>query len=257
MGRVALLAAAVLLFAGCGERAEPVDRAAVVYPVQVRATYLDFPPKTVAGVGRMAALLAALRAPAKDDEPDLVAAWASEQGADAAEKAGHHGFVAPDDTLEQVEASISDLALLLGDPLRARPLVDRIERARREVARRVRGLASVEVFVDLGFFSTAGERTLIGDMIREAGGTDVAGATPEPGPFDLRQLALEDPDVYVISSNSRTTIADLRSDPRTRNLRAVRDGRVVLVPAETLAPGPRVGEGLEALARALHPDVYG
>jgi iron complex transport system substrate-binding protein len=254
VGRIAAAAAAfVLLAAGCGERGEPLATATVV---QVRATVLDAQPRTVGGVGRMAALVAALGGPPAGRNPDLVAAWSSEQDAGVAERAGSHGFVAPDDSLEEVAASIADLALLLGDPARARPLIERIQRARRDVERRVHGLPRVKVFVDLGFFSTAGERTLVGDMIDEAGGVNVAGATPEPGPFDLRQLAAEDPAVYVISSDSRTTLDFLRANPRTQKLRAVADDRVVLVPAETLAPGPRVGEGLEAIARALHPDVF-
>lgn len=258
MGRVAavLIGVAVLAATGCGERAEPVATATVVYPVHVRATYLDFPPKTVGGVGRMAALVDALGAPAEDASPDLVAAWASEPGGQVAEDAGTHGFVAPDDTLEQVTTSISDLALLIGAPERARPIVERIERARRDVARRVRGLPRVTVFVDLGYLATAGERTLIGDIVDEAGGTNIAGATPEPGPFDLHELAQRDPAVLIVSSESRTTLASLRAEPRTAGLHAVRSGRVVLVPADTLAPGARAGEGLQAVARALHPGAY-
>jgi iron complex transport system substrate-binding protein len=47
-----------------------------------------------------------------------------------------------------------------------------------------------------------------------------------------------------------------RDDPGWRELDAVRDGRVVAIHDEAvLRPGPRIGEGLAVLARALHPAV--
>jgi iron complex transport system substrate-binding protein len=39
---------------------------------------------------------------------------------------------------------------------------------------------------------------------------------------------------------------------------AVRDGRVVPLPEDILItrPGPRIVDGLEALARAIHPEAF-
>jgi ABC-type Fe3+-hydroxamate transport system substrate-binding protein len=46
------------------------------------------------------------------------------------------------------------------------------------------------------------------------------------------------------------------SEPRGRELRAVKNGRVVAVTdEEVLRPGPYVAEGLRTLAHALHPAV--
>jgi len=43
-----------------------------------------------------------------------------------------------------------------------------------------------------------------------------------------------------------------------RAVPAIRAGRVLTVPSNTiLRPGPRVGEGLDRLARAIHPEAFG
>jgi iron complex transport system substrate-binding protein len=52
------------------------------------------------------------------------------------------------------------------------------------------------------------------------------------------------------------TPAALRELPGWRELRAVREGRVVTVPVELLGrPGPDMGEAARVLRDALHPGV--
>ena len=112
------------------------------------------------------------------------------------------------------------------------------------------------MFVDTGFFTTARDQSLIGDVIREAGGRNVAGGAAESGPVDVSELLRLDPDVYMTLSDTSVTLRDLRRNPRTRKLRAVRQGRFVIVDAALLQPGPRIGQGLAAVARELHPHAF-
>jgi len=79
-------------------------------------------------------------------------------------------------------------------------------------------------------------------------GTLFAGRT---GP-DLLQL---DPDVYLATSDTDLSLADLRRNPQTRRLRAIKEGRFVTAGADLLEPGPAIGEGLAEVARLLHPDA--
>ncbi len=113
------------------------------------------------------------------------------------------------------------------------------------------------MFVDTGFFVTVPARSLLGDLIRRAGGRSIGGPTPGFEPFDLEELAELDPEVYLTTSDSRVTLRRLRSDPRTRRLTAVEEGRfVVLDAALVTTAGPRVADALEEIARALHPDAF-
>ena len=261
MGRLALsLLAVALLASGCGERPEPLGESAVEYPVTVGSTVLERKPSVLVGLGSgMADLLDTLRGDAKPQgSVQLTAGWSSPERvrqAAAIRAEGGAVYLGDGGTIAGVERSIADLGLLVGEPARARELIELIEERRRHARELVAGKPRVRVFVDLGLFRTASDRSLVGRLVREAGGVNVAGPTPEPGPFDLRQLAAEDPEVYIVSSGTGATLASLRRDPRTRGLRAVREGRVVVVAGADLEPGHRIGDGLLALARALHPDT--
>ena len=113
------------------------------------------------------------------------------------------------------------------------------------------------VFVDTGLFVTVPRRSLLGDLIRRARGQSVAGPRPGLEPFPLGRLAQLDPDVYLAISDTRVTLARLRSNPKTKRLRSVREGRVHILPVTLVTTaGPRVPEALAAIAHALHPEAF-
>lgn len=286
-GSLAGAAAAALLLVGtsCGERREPTGTQVSYYPVTVqgageRPVHLAAEPRRIIavadgptrilgalGVGRR--LIGSARTLAPNGtirlgllarlHPDLIVAATSTDSLELAHAGARTGtpvYVAPDDSLREVERSITDLGLLAGEPLAARRLVEAIEAKRHAVTARERGAPPVTVFVDTGFFVTVPDRSLIGDLIRQAGGRNVAGPNFDPGPFDLGALARLDPEVYVATSESGTTLTDLRHNRRARRLRSVRSGRFALIPTQFLQAGPLVGDGLEALARALHPNAF-
>ncbi len=285
-----------LLGTACGERAEPTGSAVELYPVTVRssgqppvvvrgraeriAVVAPGPLTTLLQLGARerivavpgsAARLAGTAAPVVDrrgrilwDElearrPDLIVASPLASGEElgrSGQATGAAVYVADETSIRGVERSISDLGLLVGEPLAARRLIGRIEESRQTVEERLAGKRRVTVFVDTGFFTTVSDRSLVGDLIRRAGGRNVAGSTPEPGPFDLRHLAEVDPEVYLATSDSNTSLRALRKDARTRRLSAIREGRFAVIPARLLQPGAHTGAALVTIARLLHPDAF-
>jgi ABC-type Fe3+-hydroxamate transport system substrate-binding protein len=281
----AAIAAGILLVAGCGERSEPTGTLSV-YPVTVQGageapTRLSRLPERVVPLARgLAAIVASLGRSAQTAgmgehpvyalggkrlerelrrlRPDLVVAPASLNPMDvhaAVDPTAAQLYVFPDTSLHDVEQGLTQLGLLLDAPATARGLVHRLEQARRKVAGRVAGKPRVRVFVDAGFATTIGSRTLLGDLIHQANGVDVAGTSPGPAPLTAAELDRLDPDVYLALSTSGVTLAGLRRG-KLANLRAVRDGRFAVVDARFLAPGPRLDKALEQIARALHPAAF-
>jgi ABC-type Fe3+-hydroxamate transport system substrate-binding protein len=279
----ALAAAAAALVLGataCGERSEPTGSTARLYPLTVQSG--DRPLVVSGAASRIAvldqpteAILRALGAggrivgpaPAnridftalRRSHPDLIVAAESADERDLSRAAAiTHAqvYTAPGGSIEQVERSITQLGLLTDTPVRARLLVRRIERSRRVVDARLANVPSVTVFVDTGFFTTVSDQSLIGGLIREAHGTNVAGSATQAGPVDSADLLQLDPDTYLATSDTGLTLADLRRNPRTRKLRAVREGRFMVADADLLQPGPEVGEGLAQIARLLHPNAF-
>lgn len=284
VGRLAGTAAALVLLLGasaCGERSEPTGATVSFYPVTV--TGADDRPLEIKGPARRIAvldpallsLLDALGArqqvvgvpvspngtllvqQLRRQKPDLIVAPSSAGDVELSHAAAAtHApvYVAPGDSLREVEQGMLELGLLTGTPVTARRLVHRIEAMRRLVDSRLDGAPPVSVFFDTGLFTPAPDQSLTGDLIREARGRNVAGQLM--GPIEADDLLHLNPRVYLTSSDSGTTLRDLRQNRQTRKLRAVRSGRFGVVDPALLEPGPRVGAGLLAIARLLHPDAF-
>jgi iron complex transport system substrate-binding protein len=94
-------------------------------------------------------------------------------------------------------------------------------------------------------------------MIRLAGGANVVtGGSAYPNLGIEHVLAL-DPDIVLNGAMAEGHGASQIGPGQAgwRELRAVKTGRVVALEDEAvLRPGPRVGDGLAILARALHPE---
>jgi len=281
MGRVTAVICVAALLAGataCGERSEPTGADAGLYPVTIttgdRPITISKPAERIAVldtaseeiVSRLGAgnrIVATTPSVAVDvlrrAKPDLIVASDSvdERDLSRAAAATHAKvYLAPGDSIRQVERAITQLGLLTGTPVRARQLVRTIERKRQAVDTALAGRPLVGVFVDTGLMTTAPDQSLIGDVIREARARNVAGDDAEAGPVDPGRLAQLDPDVYAVTSDTKTTLADLRQNPQTRRLRSVRNGRFVVFDADLLVPGPRIGDALEQVAHLLHPNAF-
>jgi iron complex transport system substrate-binding protein len=193
-------------------------------------------------------------------DPDLIVATPGIDQLDlarAGRRAGAAVYVQPETSILNVERGAIDIGFLVGAAPEARALVGRIQRHVGAIEARLANVEPVTVFVDTGFFITVPERSLLGDLVAKAKGDSVAGESPGPGPFSLSELGRLNPSVYLATSDSGVTLANLRRNPATRNLAAVEKGRLKIVPVQRVTwPGPRVAAGLEAVARALHPDAF-
>jgi ABC-type Fe3+-hydroxamate transport system substrate-binding protein len=283
--RAALFASALLLVGAataCGERSEPTGATIRVYPVTVHGAseppaVVDKAPQRIVPLGPgPRQILEALGLDAqtvtvndslvglplvaqiRKAQPDLIVASGDVDPLDLARaRSATHAtvYVTPDSSLQDVARAIGDIGLLTERPVVARRVTGEIERTREQVAARLSGSPEVSTFVDLGGFATVGSRSLLGDLVDAARGRDVAGASPEQGPFPLKRLAELNPQAYVAIGRG-TTLAQLRANKETKKLEAVRSGRFGVIPAGLVQPGPDLGKALAAIARILHPDAF-
>jgi iron complex transport system substrate-binding protein len=193
-------------------------------------------------------------------KPDLVVATQTADQLDVAriQRATDAAvYIQPAASLRNVEQGAIGIGFLIGAAPEARQLVGRIEQDVTTIQQRLAAVPPVSVFVDTGFFITVSDRSLLGDLVKRAKGMSVAGPSPGPGPFPLADLRDANPKVFLTTSDSDTTIESLRANPVTADLAAVKKKRVEVVPAALVTrAGPRVAQGLEAIARALHPDAF-
>jgi len=267
------------VLSACGEKSEPTGASVRLYPLSVhdadgRLVTVKAKPSSIAVAGGSSIELAsALRLPATrvgtgsgdldlgligQIKPQLifVGSGVTKIAVGRARALGIAVYVVPDQTLGGIEQALSDASLLTGMPLRGRTERKRVAEERQAVRTALAAVKPVRVFIDLGHFTTASDNTFIGNLIGEAGGIDVAGPDAQEGPFPLKRLRRIRPEVLVIGTDSRLTLAKLRRDPSTRWLPAVQSGRLVRVNIQLLQPGPAAVNGLRELAAALHPDAF-
>ena len=108
---------------------------------------------------------------------------------------------------------------------------------------------------------TAGVDTFINLLIARAGGinfTEAAGIADPYPQVGLEQLVVTQPDFIILGDAMwGTTPESVAARPGWDALTAVKDGRIFPFDDNLLSrPGPRLIDGLEALARLLHPDAF-
>ncbi len=193
--------------------------------------------------------------------PSLVVGERGPAGPALGERLVAHGiatYFPPTDTVAEVGAMLVGLAERLG---------------RREAGERVRGellaklaristwaqkLAPVTVVVvlDAKPLVVAGPGGFLDELLRLAGGTNaikLGGAYPT---IDIERLLAVDPAVLIDATDVRDLPSSLPGLEGWARLSAVREGRVrKLTEATAMRPGPRLAQGLVAVATLLHPEA--
>jgi len=112
-----------------------------------------------------------------------------------------------------------------------------------------------------GIYASGG-RGFIHDMVTAAGGVNVfADVARESVQASTELILTRRPDVILELRGTPLPPDELKRERavwnRLGSVPAVRSGRVFIVGDErTVTPGPRVAEGIELIARALHPDAF-
>jgi iron complex transport system substrate-binding protein len=102
---------------------------------------------------------------------------------------------------------------------------------------------------------TAGKGTFIGNMIEMAGGTNAANDV-EGWKYSLEKLVEKNPDILVCSKNFETK-KGIEGTNGYKDLKAVKGGKLLEIDENLLnRQGPRLAEGLETLAKLIHPEVF-
>ncbi|ASJ12309.1 ABC transporter substrate-binding protein [Thermococcus thioreducens] len=104
---------------------------------------------------------------------------------------------------------------------------------------------------------TAGGDTFISDVISLAGGENVFKDTSGWPTVSMEQVLERDPDVIILTPHCGMTVQDVYKSILA-NTKAAREGRVYVIENENdlIHPSPRVVNGLETIAKLLHPDAF-
>jgi iron complex transport system substrate-binding protein len=155
---------------------------------------------------------------------------------------------------------IRTVGALTGVPGRAAAVTARMSSRAAELQAAVADEPPVSCFFEVYYppLTTVGPNTFIADLLTRAGcGSVSAKARSDYPEWSVDELVKESPQVYLVASESGASPEAVAKRPGFRAIAAVAGGRVFLIDSDLVSrPGPRVVEGLAALAMTLHPGVF-
>ena len=190
--------------------------------------------------------------------PDLVILYGSESNRTAVAqlaRAGVRTLTFRTDHVDDFARVTPVIAAALGVPGAGTAVVDSVLASIAEVrallapAKRVRAYWHVWDAPLL----TIGHGSYLSELLLVAGADNVFGDLESPSPqVTLEEIARRDPDVMLVGPSSA---AKLRTHPGWAAVRAVREGRVLVVDTMLVGrPGVRMGEAARHLRRLLYPE---
>jgi iron complex transport system substrate-binding protein len=158
----------------------------------------------------------------------------------------------------------SDIALIAGAVRaadRGERVIDsmqrRIEEVREAVRRKTAGSPAPKVFCEEWGKPLIASQPWVAELVEAAGGEFLGSAGKQISADEVRQL---DPDVVIVAwcgARDRVPLGKIVADRNWRETRAAQNSRVYCIRDEYLnTPAPTLLHGLDALAFALHPEVF-
>jgi iron complex transport system substrate-binding protein len=197
--------------------------------------------------------------------PDLIIATAAGNTRDMVDRLGKLGFqtyVIYPKNFNDILKSIAHIGQLVNREKEARVIIEGMRERSQRVIKLTKGLPRPKVFIQIGDIPivTVGKGSFADDLIRLAGGENIAGKDKEVYPrFGMEEILKRAPEVIVISSmNPKADYQKTFQEwARWKTIPAVKNGRIHLIDSDLLdRPSPRIVDGLEELARVLHPGKF-
>ena len=169
-------------------------------------------------------------------------------------------------SIEEVFENIRLVGKAVGQLEAARELTTKLEQRTKAVTDKAKDLPDSQrprVFYEVQDepLMTAGPGTFIDDLIHLAGGVNIASDAAAKYPvYNLETLIERNPEVIIISvghGSIAASVEAVKSRKRWQIIDAVKNNRVYGINADLVSrPGPRIVDGIEEMARFIHPDLF-
>ena len=178
---------------------------------------------------------------------------------------GYHCLSVNIDTVDDLFKAFGQIGIVTGTERRAEEVAREIKTRLKKLSDKVNTTEKVRVLwvVQRDPLRVAGRETFVNAMIEMAGGENAIGPTIYPyPPIGAEQVIAGKPDVIIEPAmdqgdTSAQKDSALKYWSRFRNVPAVANGRVIVIPGDTVSRlGPRLYEGTETIARCLKPHLF-
>ncbi|MFH2011415.1 MAG: cobalamin-binding protein [Pseudomonadota bacterium] len=198
-------------------------------------------------------------------KPDLIIAIAdgNKKGAvDTLERLGYSVYAINPRCVKDIFRTIENIGKITGCTDRAKRLINGLKSRVTYIESRTKWTERPKVFFQIGInpVVTVGKNTYHNDLITMAGGLNIAGKDKTKYPqYSLEEILLNTPDIIIISSMYRGGgfERNKKNWMKWKNIPAVKNGRIYIIDSDLVDhPSPRIIDGLEELARMIHPRLF-
>jgi len=198
-------------------------------------------------------------------KPDLILATGAGntlEMVERLEKLGIPVYVIFPRNFDGILTSIHHVGQVLGREREAQETISNMQARRQRVIEGTRGLPRPRVFLQIGEapIVTVGKGSFADDLIHLAGGENIAAGDGNMYPrLGFEEILRRVPEVIIISSmNPKGSYEKLLHEwARWKSIPAVQNDRLYLVDSDLIdRPSPRIIDGLEEMARIIHPEIF-
>ncbi|MEW9094872.1 MAG: ABC transporter substrate-binding protein [Clostridiaceae bacterium] len=166
--------------------------------------------------------------------------------------------------IEDVYEDILNLSKIFQVEENGQKLVGEMKDKIEKVQEKIKGKEHVKVAVidsieNTKSLNTCGNVPLEDKLITLAGGKNVFGDIDKSyTTVSFEELIARNPDVLVVNyfAGSNLSVDKIKENPMLKNLDAVKNDRIVLVPLTEVMGGVRNADGVERLAKGFYPEIF-
>ena len=200
-------------------------------------------------------------------KPDLVIAlWFEQQKAvvESLQRLGYQVLSLGIEKIEELSTAIRKIGDATGCQQSANELVERVENRLDELQLKLGSIEKARTLwvVQVEPLRVAGRSTFVNELIEMAGGENAIGSTKQQYPLiGTEELITCGAEVIIQSAMGTSKISEQQAAEvfwgKRPNLTAVKNDRIYVVDSDmVLRLGPRLPDGVEMIARCLHPDIF-
>ena len=167
--------------------------------------------------------------------------------------------------IEGVYDEIANISKIIGFGDKGEELVNELRKQVDEIYNQVKDLSDEQqprVFLEINSepLMSIGYDTYTNDLIEKAGGINIVAEDNLTGwpEYSVERLIEKNPDIIIAPASLAADPSIITGDQRFASIDAVKNGRVYIIPDDSIyQPNQNLIKGLQMLAKAIHPEIFG
>jgi len=198
-------------------------------------------------------------------KPDLIFSSGSLQRdlIEDLERLGLVVFALEPNSYDDVGRAVKEAGEITGHSQQAKEVAEQLRASSDEIRQKIATIpadARPRVFYQVWDkpLRSASAKSFLGQLIDAAGGKNIFAAERDPYPLVNEEAVIQrDPQIILSPAHEGTEMHSFTERKAWSTITAVREQRIFFLNEDVISrPGPRIGEALRIIAKALHPSLF-